>query len=116
LRLANVDFTLSDSCLKKLFPVFRGIKTLEVIKCKINIEFLNFLAKRGIKISKLIYIDNFMATEKKLLRSLNIKLKFVTNLICCSTFTQMFDRYYNYWENVLGVVPNCEELTYYKKK
>jgi hypothetical protein len=39
LRLANLDFASDTKSLKKLILVFKSIKTLEVIKCKVNVEF-----------------------------------------------------------------------------
>jgi hypothetical protein len=42
LRLANLNFALDTKKFNKLISVFKSIKTLEVIKCKVNVDFFNF--------------------------------------------------------------------------
>jgi hypothetical protein len=118
LRLANLEFIDSMTDTLKLVPLFKGIKTLEVIACKLNAEFLGLIGTEGVQISTFTYIDNSMDAKMELLRNLKLQLNFVTHLTCCTNFVRIFKdpKGTDFWEDILDKFPNCEELSHYKRK
>jgi hypothetical protein len=82
LRLANVEFLNSLKDVEQLLPVFFNIKTFEVIRCKLSGEFIKLIGSKGMKISKLTYIDNQIVIDKKSPPNFRIKLNFVSQLTC----------------------------------
>jgi hypothetical protein len=105
LRLANMYFVYDKNELKKVFPVFRKIKNLELIRNYISLNFFELIGRRGINASKFTFIGNLVYADRNRLGKLKWKLKFVTHLTCCAKFAELFNKeeYPNYF---LGAVPN----------
>jgi hypothetical protein len=64
LRFANMYFVYDKNELKKVFPVFRKIKNLELIRNYISLNFFELIGRRGINASKFTFIDNLVYADR----------------------------------------------------
>lgn len=95
----------------------KNLISLQLISCKISYDMVEQLGEWK-RLKELLIVGTIASGSLKYFNLDGISVQSVTSLTCDKKFLKLFALKAgdNYWENVLKLLPNCKDITQFKRK